>query len=99
MFDLDHVFVAFAPGSGGNFVTALMQKLVNEDLVSLPINEYGSFHILTNGKREGNDSIAFGSSGLENEKFSSIEQKEIYYINKIKKEYLNPRKIVTWTHD
>lgn len=99
MFNLNHVFVTFAPGSGGNFITALMQRIKEGNLLDLPINQHGSFHILDNGKREGNDSIAFGSNPEENESFSSIEEREAFYINQIKKEYLNPREIVTWSHD
>lgn len=99
MFNLDHVFVAFAQGSGGNFVTAVMKKIVNGDLTHLPINRYGSYHILDSGKRENKDSIAFGTVAEENEHFSSIEEKEKYYIEQIKKEYTEPKRIITWTHD
>jgi len=99
MFDLDHVFVTFAPGSGGNFITALMNRIVSGDISSLPINQNGSFHILDNGKREGKDSISFGSSPEENKLFTSDEQRAEHYIKLISEEYKEPKRIVTWSHD
>lgn len=97
MFDLDHIFVMFAQGSGGNFVTAVMRKIQTGDLTLLDVNRYGSYHILD--KRHTKDSIAFGAVTEENDRFSSIEEKEKYYLAEIKKEYTTPRQVITWSHD
>jgi hypothetical protein len=98
-FDLHHIFVAFPAGAGGNFVSGLIAKLNSKDLTSLDITSFGSSHTVSTHKRRGGDSISFGSKPEESLKFNSIEEKETFYLTKIKEEYKTLEEVVTWTHD
>lgn len=99
MFDLDHVFVNFPPGAGGNFVTAIIKNICSNKIKQLQLNNNGSFHILDSGKREEKDSISFGSAPEENLIFNSIEDRSNHYLKLIKQEYAEPQRIITWSHD
>ncbi len=99
IFDIDHVFVAFAPGSGGNFVAGLLSSINSGNLTDLPISQSGSSHVVKNGKADGADSISFGSNPEENLQFASVEAKEDYYLKRINEEYIKPSRVITWTHD
>lgn len=99
MFDLDHVFVNFPPGAGGNFVTAIIKNICSNNIKQIKLNNNGSFHILDSGKREEKDSISFGSTPEENLIFNSIEDRSNHYLKLIKQEYIEPRRIITWSHD
>jgi hypothetical protein len=99
IFGLDHIFVTFAPGAGGNFIAGLLDKINSGNLTELSVSISGSSHVVNNGKIDGRDSISFGSNPEENSVFLSIEDREIYYLDRIKKEYSVPTKTITWTHD
>ena len=99
IFELNHIFVAFAPGAGGNFIAGLLDKINSNNFSDLYISSSGSSHVVNNGKTVGGDSISFGSSPEENSLFSTVEDRETYYLDRISKEYNTPRKIITWTHD
>lgn len=101
MFDLAHIFIVFNAGSGGNFIAGVLDKLTRGDLTGLPVSNTGSSHtILTEKKRTGNDSISFGTVSDEHMEFHSQDDREQYYVNRIKEEYADvtvPQ--ITWTHD
>lgn len=99
IFDESHKFVVFAPGSGGNFVAGILDKIKLGTLSDLSISSSGSSHVVKNGKKDGNDSISFGSNPEENSSFMSIADKESYYLNRILTEYNVPFEIITWSHD
>lgn len=99
IFDLDHVFVTFAPGAGGNFIAGLLDKINSGSFSELYVSSSGSSHVVNNGKVDGGDSISFGSNPEENSRFSSITDREKYYLDRIAVEYPSPSKIITWTHD
>jgi hypothetical protein len=98
-FNIPHIFVVFPAGAGGNFVSGLIAKLDAEDLSDLNITPFGSSHTVSTHKRKGGDSISFGSKPEESFRFKSIEEKEKFYLNKIKEEYTTDKRIITWTHD
>lgn len=99
IFEIDHVFITFAPGAGGNFIAGLLDKINSGLLSELVISSSGSSHVVNNGKIDGGDSISFGSSPEENAKFPTVDAREAYYLDRIVREYPNPTKIITWTHD
>lgn len=99
IFDMHHVFVTFAPGAGGNFISGLLDKINSGSFSELYVSSSGSSHVVNNGKINGGDSISFGSSPEENVIFSNIADREKYYLDRILIEYSNPRKVITWTHD
>lgn len=99
IFDYDHIFVVFAAGSGGNFVAGLLYKLSTNDLSPLIISDLGSSHSISNGKKQGQDSISFGTNREENKKFSDLESREKFYLDKIIKDYKDSVRIITWSHD
>lgn len=99
-FDLEHIFVLFPPGAGGNFIAGLISKIDSKDLSILEIANSGSSHTVGYNKRDGGDSISFGSHIDERADLKSPEEKEIFYLEKIKTEYHNVNtRIVTWSHD
>lgn len=99
-FDLDHVFIVFGPGSGGNFIAGLLDKLMKQKFAKLDISIGGSSHTVSTNKDVGGDSLSFGTIPDEQVKFTSQAEREQYYIQKINEEYADittPQ--VTWTHD
>lgn len=99
-FDLGHVFIVFGPGSGGNFIAGLLDKLMKQKFSKLDINIEGSSHTVSTNKDVGGDSLSFGTISDEQSEFASQEEREEYYIQKINEEYADvttPQ--VTWTHD
>lgn len=99
IFDIDHIFVIFPPGGSGNFISGLLTQIDSQNLSALPISSTGSSHTVNNGKMNGGDSICFGTNPAENTIFSSVAEKEEFYLTKISKEYIEPKKIITWSHD
>jgi len=99
IFEIDHVFITFAPGAGGNFIAGLLDKINSGLLSELVISSSGSSHVVNNGKIDGGDSISFGSNPEENAKFPTVDAREAYYLDRIVREYPDPTKIITWTHD
>jgi hypothetical protein len=99
-FDLGHVFIVFGPGSGGNFIAGLLNKLVKEEFTKLDISIGGSSHTVSTNKHINGDSLSFGTISDEQVEFNSQAEREHYYIQKINEEYVNvtsPQ--ITWTHD
>jgi hypothetical protein len=93
-YDLPHIFVVFCPGGSGNFISGLLNKILNENLSELEINKDGSSHTVKN------NILSFGNTYEERFKFNSDEEREKYYIRKIEEEYSEVNvPIVTWSHD
>lgn len=99
IFEMDHVFITFAPGAGGNFIAGLLDKINSGLLSELYVSSSGSSHVVNNGKVDGGDSISFGSNPEENAAFPTVDAREAYYLDRIVREYPDPTKIITWTHD
>lgn len=99
-FDLPHVFVVFQPGSGGNFVTGLCHKLLNNQLNSIAIASTGSSHTLVGKKAQGIDFLAFTTISAQHASFASDSERISYYLNHIKENYSDvTTPMVVWTHD
>lgn len=99
-FDLPHVFVVFKPGSGGNFVAGLCNKVLNQQLDPITISGSGSSHTLVAKKAAGIDFPAFTTETLQHSLFSSDSERIEFYIENIKKHYSDVSvPIVTWSHD
>jgi hypothetical protein len=99
-FDLAHVFIVFGPGSGGNFIAGLTDKLMKQEFVKLDVSPEGSSHTVSTNKHINGDSLSFGTISDEQIEFTSQAEREQYYIQNINEEYANvttPQ--VTWTHD
>lgn len=93
-FDLSHVFVIFHPGSGGNFVSGLINKFVTDDLTALGISRNGTSHTIDNLF------MSFGRTPDDQIFYPSSQAREEYYLKKINECYVNitvPQ--VSWTHD
>jgi hypothetical protein len=99
IFQIDHVFITFAPGAGGNFIAGLLDKINSGTLSEIYVSKSGSSHVVNNGKVNGGDSISFGSNPEENTAFPTVADRETYYLDRITREYPTPTKIITWTHD
>jgi len=97
-FDLGHIFIVFGPGSSGNFIAGLLDKLMKQEFVKLDISSEGSSHTVSTHMNGNN--LSFGTISDEQVEFTSQAEREQYYIQKINEEYANvttPQ--VTWTHD
>ncbi len=100
IFKQDHIFVVFQQGAGGNFVSSLIQNIVKNNLVELPITNMGSAHPVVDLKKVGKDYLSFGTLPDDQLKFKSQEEREEFYLSNIKIQYSNntERKVI-WTHD
>jgi hypothetical protein len=101
IFDLNHIFIVFGMGSGGNFIAGVLDKLIKKDLTRLDVSSTGSSHtISTDKKRTGGDSLSFGTVPDEHVEFETLEIREQHYLSKIQEEYENVNSPqITWTHD
>lgn len=94
VFDLPHVFVVFHQGSGGNFLAGLINKIMNDDKSIPSIALDGSSHTVVPS------CLSFGLTTDEQIFFTSREERERFYLEKIKAEFINVKKpIVSWSHD
>jgi hypothetical protein len=100
LFNLPHIFVVFNPGSSGNFIAGIINKLVSSNLDPVAISSTGSSHTVLNNKSAGTDFLSFGTMIEEHESFQTEEDRETFYLENIKKSYSNVSvPMVTWTHD
>lgn len=100
IFDLPHIFIVFNPGSGGNFLAGIFNRLLNSNLQDINIAKDGSSHTLVSNKVNGTDFLSFGTLMEEHEPFKSEEERELFFLTNIKKHYttvIDPQ--VIWTHD
>lgn len=99
-FDLPHVFVVFQPGSGGNFVTGLCHKLLNNQLDAIEVASTGSSHTLVGKKSLGIDFLAFTTTSAQHASFASDSERISYYLEHIKEAYSDVTvPMAVWTHD
>lgn len=90
----------FGPGSGGNFIAGLLNKLIKKEYTALDISIGGSSHTVFPNRYDNGDSLSFGKIADEQVEFTTQIERENYYIQAINEEYTNmefPQ--VTWTHD
>jgi len=101
IFDQRHIFVVFNPGSGGNFLAGLINNILNSNLISLDISNTGSSHTVLRDKSTGTDYLSFGTLMEEHGYFKSDEERELFYVENIKKTYTleNNKPEVIWSHD
>ena len=101
VFDQHHIFVVFNPGSGGNFLAGIINNLLNSNLTDLDISSTGSSHTVLRDKSTGTDYLSFGTLMEEHDSFKSEEDRELFYLENIKKTYTseNSKPEVIWTHD
>jgi hypothetical protein len=92
-FDVDHIFVVFGPGSGGNFIAGVLDKINSSNLSAVAINQSGSSHSVTP------TSLSFGSTPEENTRFNNLEDREKFYIDKIFNDPNLLTKTISWSHD
>jgi hypothetical protein len=100
-YNQSHIFVVFRPGAGGNFISSLLDNLLQQNFNTLKISDSGRAHYnnIVERKRAGKDYLSFGS-GLffADPKFSNLEEKIQFYKNGIDNSgYLN-QPYITWTH-
>lgn len=100
IFELPHIFVVFTPGAGGNFVSGLLNRIITGEFEPIKVEPNGSSHTVIYNKQTAGDSLSFGTHVEEHSVFTSEEEIENHYINRIKSEYVNVvSPIVTWTHN
>lgn len=96
VFELEHIFIVFAPGAGGNFISGLLDNLITNQLSQLDISNTGSSHTLMAKKAGSQDHISLGTFTSERKNFESDSQRIEYYTSKIL-DIDTPQ--IAWTHD
>jgi hypothetical protein len=95
IFDLPHVFIVFAPGASGNFLSGIVTGLINKNYSDIAISESGSSHTTTSKKFVPNSDLSMGTFI---DKTLIVDEKIKYYKELFSKlEVAHP--IVSWTHD
>lgn len=100
IFDLEHVFIVFHPGAGGNFIASLLEKIIRKDNTVIDIGTAGTAHTLIDRKIAGTDYLSFGTEVHEQSSFTNENDRINFYIDKIKSEYndvTTPQ--IVWSHD
>ena len=100
IFQLPHIFIVFSPGGSGNFVASILNKILNPDISDIAISSSGSAHNNLEKKITGTDYLSFGTIVEEHSEFKTQEEREQFYLEKIKTSYADvttPQ--VVWTHD
>jgi len=101
IFNLDHIFIVFNPGSGGNFIAGIANSLINASFDSPLISSAGSSHtVKTDNKAAGTDFLSFGTLTEEHTLFPTADARINYYLENIRNNYTSvttPQ--VVWTHD
>lgn len=100
IFDLEHIFIVFHPGAGGNFIASLLENIVNDNHSPIKIGSAGTAHSANTRKIDGVDYLSFGTEIHEQAEFENQQSRINFYIDKIKTEYndVHTPQIV-WTHD
>jgi hypothetical protein len=94
VFSLPHIFIVFHQGSGGNFLAGLVNKIINGDNTVPSIASDGSSHTVIPS------CISFGLTPDEQIFYTSREEREKIYLERIKKEVLGTQiPIISWSHD
>lgn len=96
VFDLEHIFIVFAPGAGGNFISGLLDNLLSNQLSQLAISNTGSSHTTMAKKAAKQDYISFGTFRSERTDFESDIKRLEFYTSNIQ-DIETP--VVSWTHD
>jgi hypothetical protein len=100
IFDQPHIFIVFSPGSGGNFISGIVNEISSSTLRSLEIAASGSSHTVLGDKSEGTDYLSFGTLMEEHDSFLTEEARESFYIDNINQKYSTfSRPEIVWTHD
>lgn len=98
-FNLPHIFVVFPPGAGGNFVSGILTKIINDDLSDILVSSSGNAHANSISKLNFFDVLSCGLL-WDQPKFISEEEKLQYYKAEIERNYQNDTNIkVSWSHD
>lgn len=96
-----HVFVVFRPGTGGNFISNLIDNLMSQSLSDVKISSSGHVHYnsIVERKRSGIDHLSCGSGlpGMDIQ-FFSPEEKINYFKKKIDMSDYQDKPYITWTH-
>lgn len=96
-----HIFVVFRPGAAGNFISNLIDNILNQNFNSLKISNSGHVHYnsIVERKRADKDYLSFGAglSGTDPNFFTEEERIKYYKDGIDGGDYLN-QTYVTWTH-
>lgn len=96
IFDLKNIFIAFGPGSGGNFIAGLIYSLMKNQTGQMIVSPTGSSHIVHTNRT----SLSFGTWPGEDLRFDNDLDREKFYVDCIRNEYNDvTAPIVTWTHN
>jgi hypothetical protein len=100
-YDQPHIFVVFRPGAAGNFISGLLDNIVQQNFNTMKISGSGHAHYtnIVERKRAGKDYLSFGYGFQYTDlKFSTVEEKIQFYKNGIdNSDYLN-QPYITWSH-
>ena len=82
IFDLEHIFIVFHPGAGGNFIASLLENIVNDNHNPIKIGSAGTAHSANTRKIDGVDYLSFGTEIHEQAEFENQQSRINFYIDK-----------------
>lgn len=98
-FDLEHIFIVFSPGAGGNFVTGILTRTLYRDFSNIRLSSTGNAHSLSPDKLIFSDVMSCGMR-YDVPKFYSAQEKLEYCRNAIESKHGNDTDIkISWSHD
>lgn len=97
IFSIEHYFVVFHPGAGGNFLTGLIKKLISGEYSPLHVSTTGSSHTTIQIKNTNLD-LSCGTFVDDLPTFDSVEDKVSYYRQQFSTSPISTSQ-VSWTHD
>lgn len=101
-YDQAHIFVIFRPGAAGNFISNLLDNLLNNKSSSIELSSTGHAHYnsIVEHKRLGIDYLSLGSGLPGNDSsFFNEEDKIKFYKEKISAGHYENKRYITWTHN
>ena len=100
-YNQSHIFVVFRPGASGNFISTLLDNLLQQNFDTTKLSDSGRAHYnsIVERKRIGKDYLSFGSGlHFSDPTFSTVEEKIQFYKNGIDNSDYLDQPYITWSH-
>jgi predicted 3-demethylubiquinone-9 3-methyltransferase (glyoxalase superfamily) len=98
-FELQHIFVVFPPGAGGNFLSTIIKKIIDNSLSAIELSSNGNAHANSLTNINFNETLSCGII-FNFPSFQSFDDKFNFYKQKIEQISDQPNTpCVAWTHD
>ncbi len=101
LYDREHVFVVFRQGAAGNFISNILDNILNDRLQTIQISTSGHAHFnsIVERKRLGADYLCLGSGLTIEGMFFNDQEKINYFKERIYLTDYENKRYVTWSHN